>query len=499
MTRLFRAVRAAFHLESSSAYRRTATIVWSLILLSVALLAIEAILPREHPLQPFLRATDMFLLGLFAIELALRVLTFVPPDLKVFKRPPLGRFRVHLIGRLRYMLRPLMLVDLLTVAALVPALRGLRVLRLLRLLRTGTVFRYGNPFSGLFHAFERDRLLFALAFSFLMAQVTLGGVTLFLVERESNPDLTSPLDGMWMALVTLTTVGFGDLTPTTPVGRILTGALMVGGMFTIALFAGVVGHSLLNAVLSIREEQFRMSNHVNHLVVCGYEPGMHMLIDTLLEEYDANERKIVIFSDAERPPDIPPELYWVRGDPTKESELDKVRIQRAAAVIVAGAREVSPQQADAVTLLTLFTIRSYLAKNPLSEERHQPLYVVAEILDSENVAHARAAGADEVIETRKLGFSLLSHAIEHHGTADMLSKVALQGEHNLFVGSLPEGVEPKNFRDMVKQLDLRRRGGIIIGVIKGDGSEHLNPPDDLVVGPECRALYLARERLLDCS
>lgn len=100
----------------------------------------------------------------------------------------------------------------------------------------------------------------------------------------------------------------------------------------------------------------------------------------------------------------------MQGDPTKESELNKVRIDRAAALVVAGARHVSPQQADAITLLTLFTIRSYLKAQRSAKRRFHPVYVVAEILDSENVDHARTAGADEVIETRRLGFSLLAHA-----------------------------------------------------------------------------------------
>lgn len=496
MSSLFDTIRSAFHDRTARSFRVVGAIIWSLIVASVATLIAEGLLPPDHTLQPILRRFDHLLLAAFAVELILRVATFVPPDLEVFKRPPLGRLRVHLLGRLRYLFRPLMLIDLITVAALVPGLRGLRVLRLLRLLRTVKFFRYGNPFSGLFHAFERDRLLFALAFSFLGLQVTLGGLTLYLIEHRLNPDLASPGDGMWMALVTVTTVGFGDLTPATTLGRVVTGALMVGGIFTLAVFAGVVGYSLLNAVLSIREEQFRMGNYVNHLVVCGYEHGMQLLIDTLVAEYDPELRRIVIFADMERPADLPPEMFWVRGDPTKESELDKVRIGRASAVLVAGARLVTPQVADAVTLLTLFTIRSYLRKRGSSLERHRPLYVVAEILDSENVEHARASGADEVIETRRLGFSLLAHAIEHHGTADTLSKLALHVENSLFTGRLPPGTQAQTFGQLVQTLDLRARGGLVIGVTSAD-VEHVNPPDNLRVGSDFGVLYLARERLLD--
>tara|TARA_R110002073_G_scaffold85403_2_gene203397 strand:- start:840 stop:2342 length:1503 start_codon:yes stop_codon:yes gene_type:complete len=495
---LLEALRAAFHDPEARSYRIIAAVVWGLILVSIALFAVEFLFPSGGEVRPVLRTLDVSLLVLFAAEYVLRVATYRPPDLQVFQRPPLGRVRVHILGRLRFAMRPMMLVDLVTVAALVPELRGLRALRLLRLLRARRVFRYGNPFTGLFHAFERDRFLFVLALSFLLAQVLFGGVSLWLVEREHNPEITSAADGSWFALVTITTVGFGDVAPVTAVGRVITSFLMVGGMFTLALFAGIVGHSLLHAVLSVREEQFRMGSYVNHIVVCGYEEGMHLLLDTLMAEHDPETTKIVLMADLERPPGIPAELYWVRGDPTKESELDKVRIDRAAAVVVAGARRVSPQQADAVTLLTVFTVRSYLKRKKLTSARLRPVYLVVEILDSENVEHARAAGADEVIETRRLGFSLLAHAIEHHGTADTLSQVVLRGQSSLYVGVVPETHVGSTYGELTAGLGLREHGGLVIGLTQGEsGVEFVNPSDNRIVEPGMHVLYLAKNRLLD--
>ncbi len=498
MKRLFNAVEAAFHARETSAYRFVGSVVWGLIVLSVSFLIADLVIPAEHGLRSLLRRGDRIILALFGIEFLLRVVTYRPPELQIFRRPPVGRIRVHVLGRLRYLFKPLMLIDLVTVLALVPGLRGLRALRLLRLLRTVRIFRYGNPFAGLFHAFERDRFLFAVGISFLMIQVAVGGLSLYIIEGAHNPGVESLADAVWWALVTITTVGFGDIIPVTALGRVIAGLLMVGGMFTLATFAGIVGHSLLNAVLSIREEQFRMGDYVNHLVVCGYEQGMDLLLESMLAEHDAEHSKIVVFADAERPANIAPELYWVQGDSTKETELDKVRIARAAAVVVAGLRRLSPQQADALTLLTLFTIRSYLRKQRSLASRHRPLYIVAEILDSENVDHARAAGADEVIETRRLGFSLLAHAIEHHGTADTLSQVVLRGENTLYVGRLTEEHHSLTYGEMVKALDLRSQGGLIIGVTNSkSGKEHVNPSDNLPLDPDTMVLYLARERILD--
>jgi voltage-gated potassium channel len=492
-------LHAAFHDPRTHAYKVVESIVWTLIFLSVAVLIAEPFFEEGSRGDIILGRIDRVLLWMFAIEVTTRILTYRPPELQVFKKPPLGRLRSEVFSRIRFALTPMMLIDILTVLALVPALRGLRVLRLLRLLRTAKLFRYANPFRGLMSAFEEDRLLFTFAFSVLGTETILGGISLYLVERTSNPEIGTIGDGLWWALVTITTVGFGDITPVTTVGRVIGGAMMIGGLFTLALFAGIVGHSLLHAVLSIREEQFRMSGYVNHIVVCGYEMGSGMLLDVLSGEINPEEQRIVLFGPYERPNGLPPEFMWVQGDPTKESELDKARIAHASTVIVTGSRRVVPQQADATTILTVFTIRSALKKSSVAAKRKKPVRVIAEVLDSENVQHARTAGSDEVIETRKVGYSLLAHTVVYPGVADATSRLVFDGHQNLYVGNIPSDLSgPMSFERLSREL-RSSIGCLVIGYRDPtSGSERINPPGDAVVEPHMEVLYLSSEPKLEC-
>ena len=492
MRRILDGTWAAFHDPDTAVYRWVQGVIWALIALSIVLFGLEWALPGAA----WLGQVDYVVLGIFGIEIVLRIATYRPRALDFFEHTWGNRLRLHVTGRILYCFQPLNLFDILTVLAVVPALRGLRALRLLRLLRTARVFHYSSPFQGISRAFRNNSVLYAFAFSLLMIAVALGGTSLFLVEREANPSMQSLADGMWWAIVTLSTVGYGDITPITSVGRIVAGVLMVGGMFFLALFAGIVGHTLLNAVLTIREEAFRMSSIIDHVVICGYEPGTRLLLDAIVEEVDPERQHVIIFAPGERAADVPPEFLWVSGDPSKESELDKVRLTQASALVIVGARSQSPQLADAMTILIAFTVRSHLRRQVETAMRKEALYIVAEILDSENVAHAKAAGVNEVIETTRLGYSLLSHAITQHGTAELMSQVARVGAHSLYVGRV-EGSEGQDTFGELRMAVKQRTGALVIGVHDpATGRDVVNPPDTFEVPAGCRVIYLAEKPVL---
>ncbi|MDQ3366574.1 MAG: ion transporter [Myxococcota bacterium] len=152
-------------------------------------------------------------------------------------------------GRLRYALTPMALVDLL---AIVPFyvdlafpgtidLRFLRILRLLRLIRLGRVRAVGTAVGSLVRVIRSRRIELGVTFAFVLVATLLAAGALYVVEhREPGTQFTSIPRAMWWSIVTITTVGYGDMTPTTPLGQLLGGIVAFIGICALALPVGIL-------------------------------------------------------------------------------------------------------------------------------------------------------------------------------------------------------------------------------------------------------------------
>ena len=219
-----------FHQPNNTGFHRLNWIVWVLVLSSIALLFGTLYLGEAHPWVPWLDLIDQVLIWVFTIEYGLRVFSYHPSVLDVMKMSKSRRIRAHILDRLVFAIQPLNLIDLITILGGTPALRALRIFRMLKLFRivqTFDVLRYSNPFYGILDAYEKNQLLYAFGFFILLGSTTLGGISIYMAEHILNENITTLADGLWWAMVTITTVGYGDISPVTGLGRVVGGSLMV--------------------------------------------------------------------------------------------------------------------------------------------------------------------------------------------------------------------------------------------------------------------------------
>jgi voltage-gated potassium channel len=172
--------------------------------------------------------------------------------LRLWSCTVLPRYRHPLRGRLRFMLTPLVLIDLIVLIpfylpVFYPELiiaHGLifaRLFRLFRFMRIFKLVRYSRSAMILIRVFyaKREELLITIIMASLILIVISNLV--FLVEHKTQPKVFGTVpDALWWGIVTLSTVGYGDVYPVTPLGKILGAIISVLGIGVFALPAGIL-------------------------------------------------------------------------------------------------------------------------------------------------------------------------------------------------------------------------------------------------------------------
>lgn len=161
-------------------------------------------------------------------------------------------------GRMRWMLTPTALVDLL---AVLPSLlffvqldlRSLRIVRLARLLRLAKLGRYSLAMQSLLRVLREKAADMVSLLFVLMILLVISSTLMFHLEHDAQPGLFSSIPAtMWWGIVTLTTIGYGDMAPVTVAGRLLGGLIAVLGIGMFALPAGLLGAGFVDELGRLR-------------------------------------------------------------------------------------------------------------------------------------------------------------------------------------------------------------------------------------------------------
>lgn len=202
------------------------------ILTSVMAVVLETV-PTLHPrLRTVLRASEWVFTVAFTIEYGLRIYSARQ--------------------RLRYVTSFFGAVDLLAllptfISLVFPGAQSLlvvRVLRVLRVFRVLKLVRFYGQADVLMRAVVRSLPKITVFLGAVLSVVVIAGAVMYLVEGPEH-GFPSILAGMYWAVVTVTTVGFGDITPQTPVGRFLASLLMVFGYAIIAVPTGIMSSEMV--------------------------------------------------------------------------------------------------------------------------------------------------------------------------------------------------------------------------------------------------------------
>ena len=189
-----------------------------------------------------------------ALELSIGIIFLVEYVARAWVAPNNPRFAQSRFPRLRYMVTPIAIIDLLAVLPALFAFGGapsllLRFFRVLRLLRLAKLGRTSRAWHHIRDAVYERRYEFGLILFLLLVTILVSGSLLYLAEADAQPDKFGSIPrSLWWAIVTLTTVGYGDAYPVTPLGRFLAGIIAITGVTMIALPTGIFASSFTEAM-----------------------------------------------------------------------------------------------------------------------------------------------------------------------------------------------------------------------------------------------------------
>jgi voltage-gated potassium channel len=216
--------------------RRVSRVLLYCIILSVAMLVMESVewIRVDHGVL-FERLNGAIML-VFVAEYILRLWTCV--EIPTYAHP--------VLGRVRYALTPFMLIDLLAISPLFLVslgidLRSMRLFRTVRLFRVLKIARYVHALDAIKKVLivKRHQLGVTVGIVFFLLLVT--SALMYELEHEAQPHAFSSIPAtMWWAVASLTTVGYGDIYPITPLGKLLAAVSAVLGVGLVALPAGIL-------------------------------------------------------------------------------------------------------------------------------------------------------------------------------------------------------------------------------------------------------------------
>jgi len=235
-------------LEREDPNDTTAKIVFRIIVTVIVINVTAAVLytdPRFAAAFPYdLRIIEAVSLAVFTVEYVFRLWSCV--ESPHYRGVPAWK------ARLRYAVTPGAIIDLVAIAPFFiihffPV--DMRTLALVRLLRFFKLARYSPGLTSLIEALKAERHGLVACLVVLSGAVLVSASAIYAAEGSTQPDKFGSIpESMWWAVVTVTTVGYGDVVPVTPLGRIIGAVTMVSGIFMLALPVGIFATAFIEVI-----------------------------------------------------------------------------------------------------------------------------------------------------------------------------------------------------------------------------------------------------------
>ncbi len=498
-----RIIHFCYYLEESKGYRRTKSFFYdllehtqsplrpyfdvfmiALVLSTVLLLVHDVKHPPGHPLHVFEVAATL----IFVVEYLLRAWIYNSAHAIVIEHYERAeflntRFRLRLAlqemlsSKLAYATQPLAIIDLL---AILPSYRPFRILRIFLLFRLFKLFRYARSVHEFAKVLAEKRFELYTLGIFIGFVVFAASTAIYMFEggREGT-HIHNFFDAVYWSLVTISTVGYGDIVPISTEGRLITLVLIVSGIGVISFSTSIIVSAFAEKLRGLQESQVfsEIERGRDYTVVCSYGRVGAMVVRKLAQE---KGRLVIVDQDPDAAERARSDGYLaVQGNAADNALLENLRIRDRVKTILC-------ITGDDVTnvFITLST-----------RHMNKELQIISRANSRESVKKLYLAGANHVITP----FEGVGHAAAeyiHQPVAfDVLYQI-LSGERRVRIETirvLPDSFAENRRLQEIKFLQFRL---VLLGVVSeaadsggreegsfsmGSRCFHFNPPSAFVV------------------
>ncbi|CAH2714358.1 hypothetical protein BACCIP111895_01521 [Neobacillus rhizosphaerae] len=283
------------------------------------------------------------------------------------------------------------------------------------------------------------------------------GITIHFLEPDTFPSI---FDGIWWAIITASTVGYGDYVPHSFFGRLTALFLILLGVGLVSSYFGTLAAAAVTKQDAFSEGRIPFKG-TGHIIIIGWNERSRELIGKLTS-VKFPEMIVLIDETLEANPVKSRFVHFIKGKGHVDETIIKSDIQRAEKVLITADRGNDELQADMNSILTLLTIKGLCAQ----------VKCIVEILTADQVINALRAGADEVIQSNKLTSVFMVNSLHSNGDGLLSNVVHQLQESRLMDIGVKEADIGKGFREMCQEL--LNKDFLLIGIKRGEETI-LNP------------------------